>query len=88
MNIGTERAVGVVVVPALTVEGRSLRGLLSLLSISCIYICRVVMVMVIVVVLVVVLVLVVIRNCARATNKRRQKGFGGALQIATVAPEG
>ena len=86
MNIGTERAVGVVVVPALTVEGRSLRGLLSLLSISCIYICRVVMVMVIVVVLVVVLV--VIRNCARATNKRRQKGFGGALQIATVAPEG
>jgi len=86
MNIGTERAVGVVVVPALTVEGRSLRGLLSLLSISCIYICRVVMVMVIVVVLVVVLV--VIRNCARATNKRRQKGFVGALQIATVAPEG
>ena len=86
MNIGTERAVGVVVVPALTVEGRSLRGLLSLLSISCIYICRVVMVMVIVMVLVVVVV--VIRNCARATNKRRQKGFGGALQIATVAPEG
>ena len=87
MNIGTERAVGVVVVPALTVEGRSLRGLLSLLSISCINICRVVMVMVIV--MVIVVVLVVIRNCARATtNKRRQKGFGGALQIATVAPEG